>query len=35
MTTDISYGKATEMPGNYKFDDRGLQWWLQESRHGV
>jgi SAM-dependent methyltransferase len=31
MTTDISYGKATEMPGNYKFDDRGLQWWLQES----
>jgi SAM-dependent methyltransferase len=31
LTTDISYGKTIEAPGNYKFDEDGLQWWLQES----
>jgi SAM-dependent methyltransferase len=31
LTTDISYGKATEAPGNFKFDRNGLEWWLAES----
>ena len=29
-TTEISYGNTIEALGNYKFNEDGLQWWLQE-----
>ena len=31
MTTDITFGPATEAPGNFKFTPEGLEWWLRTS----